>query len=58
MSRERQGGKRQRQAILKYARQAGYKIVDRDWFYDAAASRTDPIETPKGFQEMLERTGT
>ena len=34
---------RQRKAIEGFAKSAGYVIVD--WFYDAAVSGADPIET-------------
>ena len=44
---------RQRKAIEGYAKQAGMVIVD--WFYDAAVSGADPVESRPGFAAMLAR---
>jgi DNA invertase Pin-like site-specific DNA recombinase len=44
---------RQRKAIESFAKAAGYIIVD--WFYDAAVSGADPIETRAGFTAALAR---
>src|SRR6516164_4441946 len=44
---------RQRKAIEDYAKAAGMVIVD--WFYDAAVSGADPIETRPGFTALLAR---
>jgi acyl-CoA synthetase (AMP-forming)/AMP-acid ligase II len=44
---------RQRKAIESYAKSAGAVIVD--WFYDAAVSGADPIETRPGFTAALAR---
>jgi DNA invertase Pin-like site-specific DNA recombinase len=44
---------RQRKAIEGYAKSAGVVIVD--WFYDAAVSGADPIETRPGFTAALAR---
>jgi DNA invertase Pin-like site-specific DNA recombinase len=44
---------RQRKAIESFAKSAGYIIVD--WFYDAAVSGADPIETRPGFTAALAR---
>lgn len=44
---------RQREAIQRYAKTAGYLIVDE--FYDAAVSGADPIETRAGFAALLDR---
>src|SRR5580693_451846 len=44
---------RQRKAIESYAKSAGVVIVD--WFYDAAVSGADPIETRPGFVALLAR---
>jgi DNA invertase Pin-like site-specific DNA recombinase len=44
---------RQRRAIEAYAKSAGMVIVD--WFYDAAVSGADPIETRPGFAAALVR---
>lgn len=51
-----QGGdseKRQRGAIAGFAKAAGFDVVD--WFYDAAVSGADPIETRPGFAALLDR---
>ena len=45
--------KRQRAAILAYAKRAGIEIVDE--FYDAAVSGADPIDQRPGFAAMLKR---
>jgi DNA invertase Pin-like site-specific DNA recombinase len=44
---------RQRAAIQAYADANGITI--KDWFYDAAVSGADAIETRPGFKAMLER---
>jgi DNA invertase Pin-like site-specific DNA recombinase len=44
---------RQRKAIEGFAKSAGYIILD--WFYDAAVSGADPIETRPGFTAALTR---
>lgn len=44
---------RQRTAIQAYADAAGFQIVE--WFYDAAVSGADPIDTRPGFARALER---
>ena len=44
---------RQRKAIESFAKSAGYVILD--WFYDAAVSGADPIETRPGFTAALAR---
>jgi DNA invertase Pin-like site-specific DNA recombinase len=46
---------RQRKAIEAYAKAAGMVIADCDWFYDAAVSGADPIETRPGFTAALAR---
>jgi DNA invertase Pin-like site-specific DNA recombinase len=43
---------RQRRAIQAYANRAGYKIVA--WFDDGDVKGADPIDTRKGFAEMME----
>jgi DNA invertase Pin-like site-specific DNA recombinase len=45
--------KRQRAAITAFAKSAGIEIVD--WYYDAAVSGADPVDTRPGFAAMLER---
>jgi DNA invertase Pin-like site-specific DNA recombinase len=44
---------RQRAAIERHAKAAGFVIVDR--FYDAAVSGADPVEARPGFAAMLVR---
>ena len=44
---------RQRKAIESYAKSAGVVIIE--WFYDAAVSGADPIETRPGFTAALAR---
>lgn len=44
---------RQRKAIERYAKSAGFKVVD--WFYDAAVSGTDAIQDRPGFAALLDR---
>jgi DNA invertase Pin-like site-specific DNA recombinase len=44
---------RQRRAIERFAKSAGYEIVD--WFYDADVKGSDPIETRPGFAALLNR---
>jgi DNA invertase Pin-like site-specific DNA recombinase len=45
--------KRQRAAIIAYAKTAGIEIVD--WFNDAAVSGADPVDDRPGFAAMLKR---
>jgi DNA invertase Pin-like site-specific DNA recombinase len=44
---------RQRRAIERFAKQAGYEIVA--WFNDPAVSGADPIESRPGFAALLNR---
>jgi DNA invertase Pin-like site-specific DNA recombinase len=44
---------RQRRAIERFAKQAGFQIVD--WFNDPAVSGGDPIESRPGFAALLNR---
>jgi DNA invertase Pin-like site-specific DNA recombinase len=44
---------RQRQAIERHAKTAGFVIVE--WFFDAAVSGADPVEARPGFAAMLAR---
>jgi DNA invertase Pin-like site-specific DNA recombinase len=44
---------RQRKAIEAHAKRAGLVIVN--WFYDAAVSGADPVESRPGFAAMLAR---
>jgi len=45
--------RRQRHAIERFAKSAGYEIVE--WFNDPAVSGADPIETRPGFAALLNR---
>lgn len=45
--------KRQRLAIERFAKSAGFALVD--WFTDPAVSGADPIETRPGFGALLDR---
>jgi DNA invertase Pin-like site-specific DNA recombinase len=45
--------KRQRAAVMSFARHSGHEIVDE--FYDAAVSGADPVDARPGFARMLER---
>ena len=45
--------RRQRIAIERYAKRAGFDVVD--WFYDPAVSGGDPIDTRPGFSAVLAR---
>src|SRR5215207_9841800 len=45
--------KRQRAAIVAFARRAGFEVVAEH--YDAAVSGADPIETRPGFTALLDR---
>jgi DNA invertase Pin-like site-specific DNA recombinase len=47
--------RRQRLAIERFAKSAGYAIADGDWFHDPAVSGADPIETRPGFSALLDR---
>lgn len=50
---DKDSDKRQRAAIERYARSAGYVIVD--WFYDAAVRGQDAVTERPGFKAMLDR---
>ena len=41
---DKDSDKRQRQAIMAYAKVAKFEIAAEDWFYDPAVSGADPIE--------------
>ena len=45
--------RRQRRAIERFAKSAGYKVVE--WFNDPAVSGADPIESRPGFAALLNR---
>ena len=50
---DKDSDKRQRAAIEGYAKRAGFALVGE--FTDAAVSGADPIETRRGFAELLDR---
>ena len=50
---DKDSDKRQRTAIEGYAKRAGFVLVGE--FTDAAVSGADPIETRRGFAELLDR---
>jgi DNA invertase Pin-like site-specific DNA recombinase len=50
---DKDSAKRQRLAIDRFAKSAGYAVVD--WFNDPAVSGADPIETRPGFAALLDR---
>lgn len=52
---DKDSDKRQRLAIAAYAKAAKIEIATNDWFYDAAVSGADPIETRPGFNRLLDR---
>lgn len=53
---DKDSDKRQRSAIVAYAKANGYEVVD--WYYDAAVSGADPVDSRPGFAEMLVRLTT
>jgi DNA invertase Pin-like site-specific DNA recombinase len=50
---DKDSDKRQRAAIESFAKRSGYVLVGE--FNDAAVSGADPIETRRGFAELLDR---
>lgn len=50
---DKDSDKRQREAIERFARSAGFEVVAE--FYDAAVSGADAVDQRPGFVEMLER---
>ena len=52
---DKDSDKRERSAISRFAKAAGYVIADADWFYDEAVSGADPIDTRAGFLALLAR---
>jgi DNA invertase Pin-like site-specific DNA recombinase len=50
---EKDSEPRQRRAIERFAKSAGFQIVD--WFRDPAVSGADPIESRPGFAALLNR---
>lgn len=53
---DKDSDKRQRSAIVAYAKANGFEVVD--WYYDAAVSGADPVDSRPGFAEMLVRLTT
>jgi DNA invertase Pin-like site-specific DNA recombinase len=53
VGRDKDSEPRQRRAIERYAKSAGFDVVD--WFDDPAVSGSDPIETRPGFAALLNR---
>src|ERR1700745_3423437 len=53
IGRDKDSERRQRLAIERLARAAGYAVVD--WFNDPAVSGADPIESRPGFAALLNR---
>ena len=49
---DKDSDKRQREAIERYAKAAGFELVAE--YYDAAVSGADPIETRSGFSTLLD----
>jgi DNA invertase Pin-like site-specific DNA recombinase len=50
---EKDSERRQRHAIERFAKSAGFEIVE--WFNDPAVSGADPIESRPGFAALLNR---
>jgi len=53
IGRDKDSERRQRLAIERFAKTAGYAVVD--WFNDPAVSGADPIESRPGFAALLNR---
>ena len=53
IGRDKDSERRQRLAIERFAKSAGYAVVD--WFNDPAVSGADPIESRPGFAALLNR---
>src|SRR5262249_45744581 len=53
VGRDKDSERRQRFAIERFAKAAGYELVD--WFNDPAVSGADPIESRPGFAALLDR---
>jgi DNA invertase Pin-like site-specific DNA recombinase len=52
---DRDSEKRQRAAIIAFARANGYEIADDDWYYDPAVRGDDRVAERPGFAAMLDR---
>jgi DNA invertase Pin-like site-specific DNA recombinase len=53
VGRDKDSERRQRIAIERFAKQAGFDVVE--WFNDPAVSGADPIESRPGFGALLDR---
>jgi len=53
VGRDKDSEPRQRRAIERFAKSAGYEVVE--WFNDPAVSGADPIESRPGFAALLNR---
>ncbi len=52
---DKDSDQRQRQTIETFADRNGYAVAVRDWYYDAAVSGADALDTRPGFARMMER---
>jgi DNA invertase Pin-like site-specific DNA recombinase len=52
---DKDSDKRQRKAIERYAKSAGYVIADDDWYYDAAVSGADNLAERPGWRALMAR---
>lgn len=52
---DKDSDKRQRAAIQRFAKSAGYVIADEDWFYDEAVSGADALGTRPGWSTLMTR---
>jgi DNA invertase Pin-like site-specific DNA recombinase len=52
---DRDSEKRQRAAIVAFAKSNGNEIADDDWYYDAAVRGSDSVVERPGFSAMLAR---
>lgn len=52
---EKDSDKRQRAAIQRYCKAAGYQIAEDDWYYDEAVSGADPLGSRPGWSALMAR---
>lgn len=52
---DKDSDKRQRSAITRFAKAAGFVIADDDWFYDEAVSGADPLGSRPGWSALMAR---
>jgi len=52
---EKDSDKRQRAAIQRYCKAAGYLIAEDDWYYDEAVSGADPLGSRAGWSALMAR---